>query len=134
MTGWQWALVAGCVCVVLYAALVAWLGATGRRQSARAVTGFVPDCVVLLRGLLADPRVARRHKLALVLLLAYLVSPLDLVPDFIPVAGQLDDVILAGVVLRSVARGAGTGVLRERWPGPPASLDALMRVARLGLR
>ena len=62
-------------------------------------------------------------------LIAYLVMPIDLVPDFIPVAGQLDDAILVALVLRRVLRGSGAPLLREHWPGPDRSLRAVQRVA-----
>ena len=83
------------------------LAIAGRRDTARAVAGFVPDCAVLFKRLAAEPRVARRQKVALVLLGAYLAMPLDLVPDFIPVAGQLDDAILVALVLRWIVRSNG---------------------------
>ncbi len=63
---------------------------------------FIPDCLVLFRRLLADGRVPRVRKLALVLMLGYLVLPIDLIPDFIPVAGQLDDAILVALTLQFV--------------------------------
>jgi uncharacterized membrane protein YkvA (DUF1232 family) len=129
VTWWQWLLVTAGVALAVYIAFVAWLLLTGRRQDARALAGVIPDCLVLFRRLLADERVPRRRKLLLVAMLAYLAMPFDLVPDFIPVAGQLDDVILAAVVLRSVLRSGGPGLLREHWPGPPASLNALLRLA-----
>jgi len=124
-----YALIAGAVLLGLYAAFVAALLIAGRREHARAVAGFVPDCVVLLRRLLADPRVPRRRKLLLGAVLAYLAMPFDLVPDFIPVAGQLDDAILVALVLRSLLRAGGPDLAREHWPGPPASLAALTRFA-----
>lgn len=129
MTWWQWLLVTAGVALAVYIAFVAWLLLTGRRQDARALAGVIPDCLVLFRRLLADERVPRRRKLLLVAMLAYLAMPFDLVPDFIPVAGQLDDVILVAVVLRSVLRSGGPDLLREHWPGPPASLNALLRLA-----
>jgi uncharacterized membrane protein YkvA (DUF1232 family) len=119
---WLWiALVA----LALYAAAVAALAFAGRRGDARALAGLVPDCVVLFRRLLGDPRVARPHKALVALLLVYLASPVDLVPDFIPVAGQLDDAILVAFVLRRVLRGAGPQLVRELWPGPERSLRLL---------
>ncbi len=87
-----------------------------------------PDCALLVKRLLADPRVPRRHKLALALLAGYLVMPLDLVPDFIPVAGQLDDAILVALVLRRVLRGNGE-LVRAHWPGPAPSLAVVLRMA-----
>jgi uncharacterized membrane protein YkvA (DUF1232 family) len=93
--------------------------------------GFARDCVVLVRRLLRDPRVPRARKLSLGLLVVYLASPIDLIPDFLPVIGQLDDALLAGLVLRGLVRGAGTPLLREHWPGGPEGLDLLLRLARV---
>lgn len=129
---WQWLLGVGVVGLVLYGAFVAWLVRAGRREDARALAGFVPDCLVLFRRLLADERVPRRSKLLLLAVIGYLAMPLDLVPDFIPVAGQLDDLIIVGLALRSVLRTGGPELLHRHWPGPPASLSALARLAGLG--
>jgi uncharacterized membrane protein YkvA (DUF1232 family) len=123
----DWLLVALLATVAVYAALVVALLVLGRRTQARALAGFIPDCVVLLKRLLADPRVPRRRKAILVLLVAYLLMPVDLVPDFIPVAGQLDDAIVAGLALRAVLRGGGPELVREHWPGPDASLELVLR-------
>ena len=112
-----------------YAALVLALVAAGRGADARALAGFVPDCVVLLRRLVADPRVARSTKLLLVALLVYLVVPVDLVPDFLPLVGQLDDALVAALALRRVVRRAGEPLVREHWPGPPRSLALVLRLA-----
>lgn len=111
--------------VALYATAVLALAALGRRTDARALAGFIPDCVVLTRRLLRDPRVPRRTKLALWLLIAYLLLPIDLVPDVIPVAGQLDDAILVALVLRAFLRAGGGALVREHWPGPERTLSAL---------
>ena len=129
MTWWQWLLASLAVCVAVYAAFVAWLVVAGRRGDARAVAGFVPDCVVLFRRLLADERVPRRRKWLVAALIGYLAMPFDLVPDFIPVAGQLDDAIAVALILRTLLRSGGPEILREHWPGPPSSLAALMRLA-----
>jgi uncharacterized membrane protein YkvA (DUF1232 family) len=122
-------LIAAAALLLLYAALVLALLAAGRRGQARALAGFVPDCAVLFKRLLGDERVSRRRKLPIALLAAYLVSPIDLVPDFIPVVGQLDDAILVGLVLRSLVGKAGPELIREHWPGPDESLRALLRLA-----
>ena len=96
---------------------------------AREIASFLPDVVVLFRRLLRDPRVPRRSKLWLWLLLPYLASPIDLIPDFLPVIGQLDDAVLAVLAVRSVVRGAGRDVVAELWPGSPAGLAVVLRVA-----
>lgn len=124
-------LVALLVGLALYAAAVLALVAAGRRTDARALAGFIPDCLVLTRRLLGDARVPRRHKVALALLAGYLALPFDLVPDVIPVAGQLDDAIVVGLVLRAVLRRAGPGLLTEHWPGPVASRDVVAGLAGL---
>ena len=116
--------------LVVYAAGVAALVVAGRRTDARALARFVPDCVVLFKRLLSDPRVPRRRKALLAAMVAYLAMPIDLVPDFIPVAGQLDDAILVALVLRGVLRGS-SALLDEHWPGPQRSLDVLRRLARV---
>ena len=120
--------------ILLGATLLAYLGAVlalvvaGRRTDARAVAGFVPDCLVLCRRLLGDRRVPRRHKALLAGLVGYLASPLDLIPDFIPVIGHLDDALIAVLTLRTVRRGIARSVLRQHWPGPPQSLRVVERV------
>jgi uncharacterized membrane protein YkvA (DUF1232 family) len=105
------------------------LVALGRRQDARDLAVFVPDCVALFRRLLADRRVPRRAKVALALLVAYVALPLDLVPDFIPVAGQVDDAILAAAVIRYVVRCTGRDVVEELWPGSDRGLRVLLALA-----
>jgi uncharacterized membrane protein YkvA (DUF1232 family) len=95
----------------------------------RAVARFVPDCLILFRRLLGDPRVPRRHKLLLGALAGYLALPFDLIPDFIPVLGQLDDAVVVVLGVRAVLRAAGADLVREHWPGPPQSLELLLRGA-----
>src|SRR6266540_3831447 len=129
MNLWNWLLVALASFVFLYALFVVVLIVAGRRESARALAGFIPDCVILCSRLLRDPRVPRRKKALLVALAGYLALPFDLVPDFIPVAGQLDDAIIVAFVLRSLLRGGGEPVVREHWPGPESSLALVLRLA-----
>jgi uncharacterized membrane protein YkvA (DUF1232 family) len=124
-------LVVGLGAVVLYAAFVFVLMLAGRRDAARALARFIPDCIVLFKHLLADERLPRRHRLMIGGLLGYLALPFDLVPDFIPVAGQLDDAIVVALALRAVLRGSGRGLVAEHWPGPGASLAAVLRLAGL---
>lgn len=89
---------------------------------------LVPDLVRLGRNLLADSTVPLSVRLALVGLLAWLLSPIDLVPEFIPVLGPLDDVIVAVLVLRFVGRRLGHAELRRHWPGTD---DGFERIGRL---
>jgi len=129
MPYWQLLVLSAAAALALYAVAVAALFWAGRRTDAIALARFVPDCVVLFRRLLADPRVARSRKLLLAPLLLYLLIPFDLVPDFIPVVGALDDAIVVAVAIRVILRGAGPGLVREHWPGPPRSLNVLLRLA-----
>jgi uncharacterized membrane protein YkvA (DUF1232 family) len=117
------------IAAVLYGLAVLALVLAGRRTDARALAGFIPDCIVLVRRLLSDERVPRSRKLLLGALLAYLAMPFDLVPDFIPVAGQLDDAIVTALVLRAVLRSGGDTLLREHWPGPERSRELVARLA-----
>jgi uncharacterized membrane protein YkvA (DUF1232 family) len=121
---WAWIIVA---IVAIYALVVATLVVAGRQGDASAFVRFVPDCVVLFRRLLRDPRVARRHRILLFALVGYLLLPFDIVPDFVPVAGQLDDAIIVVWALRIVLRGAGREALVEHWPGPERSLELLLK-------
>ncbi len=125
---WVWLLIALCVTLALYALIVLAFLIAGKRQDARAIAGFVPDCVVLFTRLLRDKRLPRRHKLLVAALIPYLAMPFDLIPDFIPVAGQLDDAILVAFVLRRVVK-HDRDLVRELWPGPPASLALVLRLA-----
>jgi uncharacterized membrane protein YkvA (DUF1232 family) len=129
MTTVQWLLLGFGIAFVLYAGFVLFLIVAGRRSEARAVGGVVPDCLLLFRRLLADERVSRWRKALLVALVLYLAMPIDLVPDFIPIAGQLDDVVLVVLVLRVLLRGGGAELVREHWPGPESSLRVILKLA-----
>lgn len=124
-----WVLLGLGAVLLLYVLAVLALIVVGRRGDARALAGFILDCVVLVRRLLGDPRVPRRRKLLLALLVGYLAMPFDLVPDFIPVAGQLEDAIIVALVLRTILRAGGEELLREHWPGPEQSRLLVQRLA-----
>ena len=89
---------------------------------------IIPDVVRLVRRLLGDRAVPLRAKVALVVLLAWLISPIDLIPEFIPILGPLDDVVVAVLVLRYVRRAVGLEELRSRWPGTPDGFALLSRI------
>jgi len=125
----SWLLIKLGVIVAVWALFVVWLVAVGRRGDARALATFIPDCFMLVTRLARDPRVPRRRKLLLLGLAGYLALPFDLVPDFIPVAGQLDDAIIVALVLRHFVRAGGEPLIRELWPGPERSLALILRLA-----
>jgi len=120
---------AGALLGLYLVALLALL-AFGRREDARALAGFVPDCVILVRRLLGDPRVPRANKIVLALVAAYLFMPFDLVPDFLPGIGQLDDAVLVALALRALVRRAGPELVREHWPGPHKALWLIVPALR----
>jgi uncharacterized membrane protein YkvA (DUF1232 family) len=115
--------------LALYGALVLTLILAGRKGDARALVRLVPDCVVLFKRLLGDPRVDWWRKALLIGVIAYVVSPIDLVPDFIPIAGQFDDAILVVLAIRVLLRASGPRLLSEHWPGPARSLEFIRRLA-----
>lgn len=129
MTGFEGLVVVAAAFLVAYGLGILALLLAGRGSDARALAAFIPDCLVLLRRLLADPRVSRRRRAVLALLVVYLVLPIDLVPDFLPVIGQLDDVIVAALALRYALRSGGPEQIREHWPGPDQSLELVVRAA-----
>ncbi len=119
------------IAAALYLVAVAALIAAGRREDARALAGFIPDCLVLVSRLARDRRISRPRRAALFLVLGYLALPIDLVPDFLPGIGQLDDAVLLGLALRLVVHGGGSELVHEAWSGPEASLTLVLHAAGL---
>ncbi len=115
--------------ILVYGMVVAALVALGRRTDARAVAGFMPDCGRLIRGLLAHPSTTTAQRGALLALLVYLALPFDLIPDFLPVVGVLDDAILVSLALRWLLATHPEDAIRASWPGPERSLQLVLRVA-----
>jgi uncharacterized membrane protein YkvA (DUF1232 family) len=120
-------LIALAVAIVVWALAIAVLYALGRRTQARELATLIPNLLVLFKGLLRDPRVSRGSKAWLWFAVVWLVSPIDLIPEFIPVLGPLDDAVVAALVLRHVLRRTDRDVLAEHWRGEPATLDAITR-------
>ena len=125
----EWALFVALALVVVYAVFVGGLGAAGRGTDARAIAGFIPDCIVLFHRLLGDPRMPRKYRVVVVALLGYLALPFDVIPDFIPVVGQLDDAVVVALALRAILRGGGPDLIEQHWPGPPSSLSLILKLA-----
>lgn len=125
----EWLVLIAVVFACVYAAFMVVLAIGARQWDVRVLARLVPYCAVLFKRLLTDRRVSKRWKLISGLALVYLALPFDLVPDFIPLLGQLDDAILVALVLRGLLRSAGPRLLREHWPGPPALLAPLERFA-----
>jgi uncharacterized membrane protein YkvA (DUF1232 family) len=122
-------LVALLVVLVVWAVAIAVLFLVGRGLAAKRLLTLVPNLVSLFRGLLADDRVPVTSKLLLGAGLVWIVSPIDLVPEFIPVLGPFDDAIVGALVLRHVVRRAGPSVVAAHWHGDEATLAMLLRVA-----
>ena len=100
--------------------------------SAREALRLLPDVLRLVRRLAADRELPRGVRVRLWVLLVYLVSPVDLVPDFLPVIGYADDVVVVAWALRAVVRRAGSDALVRHWPGTPAGLAVVTRLTGAG--
>jgi len=92
----------------------------------RELAGFLPACVTAARRLRRDPRVPRRAKVAVAFAGLWALSPVDLIPEFLPVIGPLDDVVVVALALRYAARQVPREVLLEAWPGSPEVLNRLL--------
>jgi len=133
MGGWWQTLLgvaAGLLVLWLVLLLVLWWSRPDGTRLRDALR-LLPDVLRLLRRLAADRSLPGGVRLRLAALLVYLAVPIDLVPDMIPVLGQVDDAIVVVLALRSVARRAGPEVLARHWPGTPDGLAALHRLAGL---
>jgi uncharacterized membrane protein YkvA (DUF1232 family) len=118
-------LVAAVVMVTLWALLVV-LAARLPAGLLKDLAGFLPACVTLARRLRSDPRVPWQAKAAVVLAGLWVLSPIDLLPEFLPVIGPLDDVVVVALALRYAARRVPREVLLEAWPGEPRLLERLL--------
>ncbi|MDF2733573.1 MAG: hypothetical protein K0S97_196 [Chloroflexota bacterium] len=107
-----------------------WLHRPSRELALPALRAL-PDIVRLARRLLADPRTPTRHRLGLVVLIVWLISPIDLLPEFLPGIGPLDDIVAAAVILGWICRGTGITRLRQHWPGDAAGFMVVARLLRL---
>ena len=120
----------GAALLLVWVVLVVVMWRTGRGMSGLAEAArLLPDLLRLVGRLARDPELPRGLRIRLWILLAWLASPIDLLPEFIPVIGYADDVVVAAYVLRSVVRIAGPEALDRHWPGTPEGLDVVRRLA-----
>jgi uncharacterized membrane protein YkvA (DUF1232 family) len=130
MRGWlTWLLVAAGLMVASWAALVV-LARRLPPGPLRELARFIPDCLTTIGRLRSDPRVPRRAKVAVVLAGLWLASPIDLLPEFLPVIGPLDDVVVVALAVRYAARQVPRELLLDAWPGDPRLLERLLGPAR----
>ena len=118
------------VLVAVWLVLILGLVLLGRRVLARELATLVPNLTRLFAGLVRDPRVPLRAKLVLGVGALYLAMPIDVIPDFIPIVGSLDDAIVAAFALRYVVGASSPEIVAEHWPGDPATLRRILWLAR----
>ncbi len=92
----------------------------------RDLAAFIPDCVTTVRRLRKDPRVPRKAKLAIIFAGLWVASPIDLIPEFIPIIGPLDDIVVVALCLRYAGRQVPRDVILAAWPGEPRLLERLL--------
>ncbi len=107
-------------------ALVVVLAARLPDGTLKELASFLPDCVTTVRRLRRDPRVPRRVKVVVVLAGLWVISPIDLIPEFLPIIGPLDDVVVVALALRYAARTTPPEALLEAWPGQRSVIDRLL--------
>ncbi|HET9139155.1 YkvA family protein [Actinophytocola sp.] len=130
MSGWLRVVLIGAGVVVASWVLLILLARRLPPGLARDLAQFLPDCLTTARRLRRDPRVPRRAKIAVAVAALWVLSPIDLIPEFLPVIGPLDDVIVVALLLRYAARTVPREVLLEAWPGNPDLLRRLLGRAR----
>ena len=133
MPSWAWTLVGVLggllLCWLVLMAVLWWTCPDEVRL--RELLRLLPDVLRLVHRLAGDGTLPRGVRVRLWLLLAYLALPVDLVPDFVPVLGHVDDAVMVVLVLRSVVRRAGAAAIARHWPGTDDGLAALRRASRL---
>jgi uncharacterized membrane protein YkvA (DUF1232 family) len=124
-------LVAALIVAAIYLVLVLALILSGRKLAAKELATLLPNLVLLFKDLLRDPNVPSRAKVVLGIATVWLLSPIDLLPEFLPVLGPLDDAVVAALALRYLVKRAGPEVVREHWRGEPSTLNVILRAARI---
>ena len=126
MRDWLFGLGIATGCLVLSWALLLLLARRLPPGSLRDLAAFIPDCVTTVRRLRRDPRVPRRARVAVVVAGLWVASPIDLIPEFLPVIGPLDDIVVVALALRYAGRQVPREVLMDAWPGEPRLLERLL--------
>ncbi|MFG1674526.1 YkvA family protein [Micromonospora sp. NPDC049282] len=126
MRDWLVGLGVAVVCLVGSWALLVLLARRLPPGILRDLAAFIPDCLTTVRRLRRDPRVPRRARIAIVVAGVWLASPIDLIPEFLPVIGPLDDIVVVALALRYAGRQVPRQVLLDAWPGEPRLLLRLL--------
>lgn len=126
MRGWLTGLVIAIILVVASWAVLVVLARRLPPGILKDLAAFIPDCVTTIRRLRKDPRVPRRAKIAIVIAGLWVASPIDLIPEFLPVIGPLDDIVVVALALRYAGRQVPREVLLAAWPGEPRLLERLL--------
>src|SRR2546428_12424946 len=122
------------VLIAVWTIVVIVLVVVGHALLARELALLLPNLIRLFGGLLRDGRVPLRAKIVLAIASLWLASPIDLIPEFVPIVGSLDDAVVAALALRFVLRTTDGSVVREHWRGDPATLERLVRLGSWGRR
>lgn len=127
MPSWWWLLIG--LAAISTLLLIAALSVKRSRDALIELVRLIPACIALLRAIMRDPTVPRRAKIAPALVLVYLAIPIDLIPDFIPGLGYLDDALLVAWAIRHLIAAAGRERVAAHWSGDPATLERILRLA-----
>jgi len=130
LRGWLTGLAIAAVLVAATWALMMLLARRLPPGLLRDLAAFIPDCVTCARRLRRDPAVPGRAKAAVLVAAVYVACPIDLIPEFLPVIGPLDDIVVVALALRYAARSVPRAVLYEAWPGETRLLDRLLGSSR----
>ena len=129
MRWWTWILIGLGAVIVLATALA--LSVRRTRTALVELARLVSPCLALLRDIMRDPAVPRRAKITPALVLVYLAIPIDLIPDFIPGLGHLDDALIVAWAIRHLVAAAGRERVAAHWNGEPHTLERILRLARV---
>ena len=113
-------------CLLASWAVLIFLAARLPSGLIKELAGFLPACVTMIRRLRQDARVPRGAKIAILIAMVWVISPIDLIPEFLPVIGPLDDVVVVILALRYAGRHIPRSVLLEAWPGDPRLLERFL--------